>query len=40
LSAFWVIGIGVNLVALVAVVVWAIVSWRRANAAQRERRDH
>ena len=32
MTAFWAIGIGVNLIAFAALVVWAVRNWRRGDA--------
>lgn len=32
MTAFWVIGIGINVVVMAAVVYWAVKNWRRGDA--------
>jgi len=34
-TAFWVIGIGINVVVMAAVVYWAVKNWRRDDAPAR-----
>jgi len=34
-SGFWIAGITINLIALVAVVFWAVRAWREADAHRR-----
>jgi len=31
-TAFWVIGIGINIAVMAAVVYWAVKNWRRGDA--------
>jgi hypothetical protein len=37
-TAFWVIGIGVNVVVMAAVVYWAVKNWRRGDVRASPRR--
>ncbi len=36
MSGFWIVGIGINVVALVAVVAWAARAWRQSGCARDE----
>lgn len=38
-NGFWIAGIAINLLALVAVAFWAVRAWRQADAARRPAGD-
>lgn len=39
MSGFWIAGIGINLVCLIALIYWGVKNWRRSDNGGGDRKD-